>query len=362
MSAPLRFLGFAVFAWVGVRAASLSLFPGATALVPAAAASPAPPARSEPMAMPAEPPPYAQTGYPYPPYLYPPGAYPPAMMGAQPILIPAGRGGQPQIVYAAYPAPPRQAEWNLGPEPFRPTDPIERVAYAQLPPLGAVSPPTAPGGIATSPPPPGPPRLDRWQLNAWALARRSPGPASLASNGSLGGSQAGARVLYRFTPALAASLRFSSGNGGVGAEVAGGVRWQPLRSIPMAITAERRHGLGRYGGRNDFALFLEGGLYRQPLAGSWTLDGYAQGGVVGVKTRDLFADGALAVSRPVWRNVSAGLGLWGGVQPGLYRIDAGPRLTMDMGRGIRVHADYRQRLTGNALPASGPALTIAGDW
>lgn len=368
MSAPLRFLGFAVFAWAGVRAASLSLFPGATALVPAAAAAPAPPARSESMAMSAEPPPgFAQAGYPYPPYPYAPSAYPypppgyPApAAGAQPIVIPAGWGGRPQIVYAAYPAPPR-TEWNLGPEPFRPADPMERVAYAELPPLGRAQPP-APGGIASSPPPPGPPRLDRWQLSAWALARRSPGPATLASNGSLGGSQAGTRLLYRFTPALAASLRFSSGNGGIGAEVAGGIRWQPLRSIPVAITAERRQGLGKYGGRDDFALFAEGGLYRQPLVGSWTLDGYAQGGVVGVKRRDLFADGALAVSRPVWRNFSAGLGLWGGVQPGLYRIDGGPRLTMDMGRGIRVHADYRQRLIGNALPASGPALTVAGDW
>lgn len=361
MSAPLRFLGLAVFAWAGVRAASLSLFPGSTALVPpAAAAAPAVPARSEPVAMMAEPAsqPFAPAGYPYPPYPYPP--YPAYSAPQQPIVIPAGWGGRPQIVYAAYPAPPRPSQWNLGPEPYRPPGPIERVAYSELPPLSG-SPRPAPGGIATSPPP-GPPRLDRWQLSAWGLIRRSPGPVSLASNGTLGGSQAGARVLYRFTPALAASLRFSSGNGGLGAEVAGGIRWQPLRSIPVAITAERRQGLGKYGGRDDFALFAEGGLYRQPLVGSWTLDGYAQGGLVGIKARDLFADGALTVSRPLWRNFSGGLGIWGGVQPGLYRVDGGPRLTMDMGRGIRVHADYRQRLAGNALPASGPALTVAGDW
>ncbi len=55
-------------------------------------------------------------------------------------------------------------------------------------------------------------------------------------------------------------------------------------------------------------------------------------------------------------------GLWGGVQPGLYRVDAGPRLSMNVGRGIRLHADYRQRLAGEAAPSSGPALTIAGDF
>jgi hypothetical protein len=29
---------------------------------------------------------------------------------------------------------------------------------------------------------------------------------------------------------------------------------------------------------------------------------------------------------------------------------------------IKVHLDYRQRLAGNAEPASGPALTLAGDF
>jgi hypothetical protein len=68
------------------------------------------------------------------------------------------------------------------------------------------------------------------------------------------------------------------------------------------------------------------------------------------------------VTRPLFRNVSAGLGLWAGGQTGLYRVDAGPRLTLDVGRGMRMHLDYRQRLAGDALPASGPALTVAGDF
>jgi len=109
-------------------------------------------------------------------------------------------------------------------------------------------------------------------------------------------------------------------------------------------------------------LFAEGGLYQKPVFGLATLDLYAQGGVVGLKSRDLFFDGGATFTRPLWKNWSAGLGVWGGVQPGLYRVDAGPRLTMDVGRGIRLHADYRQRLAGEASPSSGPALTIAGDF
>jgi hypothetical protein len=146
------------------------------------------------------------------------------------------------------------------------------------------------------------------------------------------------------------------------AEVAGGVRWKPLASIPIALNLERRQAMNRWGGRSAFALFAEGGLYQTPVFGLANLDFYAQGGVVGLKSRDLFFDGAATFTRPVWKKWSAGVGVWGGAQPGLYRVDAGPRVSMDVGRGIRLHADYRQRLAGEAAPSSGPALTIAADW
>jgi hypothetical protein len=54
--------------------------------------------------------------------------------------------------------------------------------------------------------------------------------------------------------------------------------------------------------------------------------------------------------------------MWGGAQPGLYRIDAGPRVTMRVRDNLRVHLDWRQRLAGNAEPGSGPAITLAGDF
>jgi hypothetical protein len=210
-------------------------------------------------------------------------------------------------------------------------------------------------------------KLDRLQLTTWALLRgrqgEALGPSSLASGGQLGGSQAGSRLAYNFTRQIAASLRFSSDIGRRGGEVAGGMRLQPMQSLPIWITAERRQRLGQDGsGRNAFALFLEGGLYQRPMPWSFSLDAYLQGGVVGLRSRDRFVDGGLTLTRPVYRNFSAGLGVWGGAQPGIYRLDAGPRVTMKVRNNVRVHFDWRQRLAGNAQPGSGPALTLAGDF
>ena len=54
---------------------------------------------------------------------------------------------------------------------------------------------------------------------------------------------------------------------------------------------------------------------------------------------------------------------WGGAQPGVYRVDAGPRITMRVRDNVRVHFDWRQRLAGNAKPgainhAAGPLSNL----
>ena len=137
---------------------------------------------------------------------------------------------------------------------------------------------------------------------------------------------------------------------------------QPLTRIPVALTAERRQSFGRDAGRSAFALFAEGGVYDRPIVAGFNLDAYLQGGVVGMRDRAWFADGSATLTRPLWRQFSGGFGIWGGVQPGLSRLDAGPRLTMRIGRSMRVHADYRQRVAGSAAPGSGPVMTIAADF
>jgi hypothetical protein len=378
MSASIRFLGLAVLAWAGVRAASLGLVPGMDGIAPVARAAttiglpPAAAARPQTPLM-AGTSPLAGTAYPayapypaygaYPPYPpYPPYAYPrPVAVPyyyALPASLPAARQRPPSGWDAVDPTPaPLFDGWGRA-EPAR----QDRYAAATIEPA-----PGAPGqSAAQAPGPAGAPlakKFDRLQLSAWALLRGSWGPGALATGGTLGGSQVGARLTYHFSPSLAASLRSSSSVGGVRyAEVAAGVRWKPLASVPMALNFERRQALNRWGGRDAFALFAEGGLYQTPVFGIANLDLYAQGGVVGLQSRDLFFDGAATFTRPVWKRFSAGIGVWGGAQPGLYRVDAGPRLSYDVGRGIRLHADYRQRLAGEATPSSGPALTIAGDF
>jgi hypothetical protein len=208
------------------------------------------------------------------------------------------------------------------------------------------------------------PGIDRLSMSAWATMRREPGSPSLATVGQLGGSQAGARLLWRFDRRLAASLRSSAPIGGVqrSAELAAGLRYQPLVSIPVAFTAERRQSFGPDKGLSAFALFAEGGVYDRPLIAGFNLDAYLQAGVVGIRNHALFIDGSATLTRPVWHQFSAGLGVWGGAQTGLARLDAGPRASMRIGRSMRVHLDYRHRFVGKAAPGSGPVVTLAADF
>ena len=368
MSQSIRFLGLAVMAWAGVRAISLGLVPGTQALafdlpaatpeaaVPAVQPTQLPPIPPVAQAQPAGQPGAVAMGYgpygPYPPYTgYP--AYAP-----YPVYVPipaAAPRSSPAVRYADYgPAQPPSANPY-----FQPVEPIEQwpdLAFASPVPGHQVTPSFEKAG--------GPAAFDRLQLSTWAMLRGTPGQAGLSGTGTLGGSQAGARLLWRFNPHLAASLRSSAPvNSQRGGEAALGIRYQPFASIPVAITAERRKAFGQYGvGRNAFALFAEGGLYGQSMPWSSSLDTYLQAGIVGAKSRDWFVDGQAAVTRPVYKNFSAGLGVWGGAQPGLSRLDIGPRASLRVGSRMRVHLDYRHKLIGNAEPGSGGVVTVAGDF
>lgn len=362
MRPSLRFLAVAMIGWAGIRAATLGMIPGAQLFtVTPGAAIPAPVMATQfPEIAPIEPAPAII------PDQYQPQFMPYPIAGAvRPIMVPI------DYVYRTNaPLPPvQQAVWNL-PEPrhifYSPADRPDdwhtsRLASVAMPAQSRVTEPmqsTAPSVVAE--------RLDRIQLTMWAMLRTRQqliGSTSLASGGQIGGSQAGARLFYNFTPAIAAVFRSSSEVNRRGGEVAAGIRVHPLRSIPVWINAERRIQLGRYGGGRDaFALFAESGIYDRPMPWDFTLDGYVQAGIVGFRSRDLFADGGVTLTRPAYRQFSAGFGVWGGVQPGLYRIDAGPRVSMKVRRNVRVHLDWRQRVAGNAQPGSGPVLTLAGDF
>ncbi|WP_395621906.1 hypothetical protein [Sphingomonas daechungensis] len=374
MSAPVRFLLVAVTGWALVRSVTLGALPGPEAFaVTKAEAAPVPPI------VPTQFPPITPVGMDtdqapaeYPAYpTYPTGpayagqAQPPRYLPAPVYYYPASAPSR--VVHVPLPpAKPQLAEPEAEPAQFyAPVPQLDQWDLAQVARGNFSGPPRQ-----STPVPAGIPQfipkkhLDRLQFSAWAMLRGRPGTGSLASGGTLGGSQAGGRLTYAFDPRIAASLRSSSPIGGArGGEVAAGVRFTPIPSIPFAITAERRQAIGKFStGRSDFALFAEGGIYQRPIGWDFMLDGYAQAGVVGLRERDLFADGGLAVSRPVWGRFSAGFGVWGGYQPGLYRVDAGPRISMRVRPNISVHVDWRQRLAGTAEPSSGPAVTLGANF
>lgn len=364
MSAPLRFLAVAVLGWAGIRAATLGVIPGAEAFTVARAQ----PAARMPVLQSEIPsyPPTEQEWAQYPEF----AGYAPQEPVASPHYVavpvyypvPAAPPTQPApVAHAAYapaftPILPEPAPQFYAEIPELDEWPLSRIASTAISDRRSANPVPLAGLIPRK-------HLDRLQLSAWALLRGRPGTGALASGGTLGGSQAGARLTYNLDDRFALSLRSSSPVGGSsGGEVAAGVRLTPFRSLPIALTAERRQAIGRQGGRSAFALFLEGGVYHRPLPWNFSLDAYAQAGIVGARRRDLFADGGLAVLRPVYGPVSAGLGIWGGTQPGLHRLDAGPRLSMRVRRNMRIDLDWRQRLAGTANPGSGPAVTLAADF
>ena len=363
MRPSLRFLALVVVGWAGVRAMTLGTVPGAEIFSIKPSEAKAPPPIAATQFPPIEPVMPAGSEYFAPPAYY--GQAPqPWAPRFQPIPVP--------VYYAsAPPAPPQPAALTqILPEPqpnfYAPIPPLDQwplaqiAAPAMLPRQSKVVLPSQ-----SAPIPAARRAFDRVQLSSWALLRGQQilGPSSLASSGQLGGSQAGARLLYNFAPQVAASLRTTSDIGRRGAEVAGGVRIQPVGGIPLWFTAERRQRISECcTGRNAFALFAESGVYQRPMPWDFELDAYLQAGVVGLHSRDAFVDGGMTFSRPIYRQFSGGVGVWGGAQPGVYRVDAGPRLTMKVRNNVRVHFDWRQRLAGNAAPVSGPAITLAGDF
>ena len=213
---------------------------------------------------------------------------------------------------------------------------------------------------------PAPPSHNRFSGSAWSLMR-SDGAPSLASGGQLGGSQIGMRLFYTPGPeALAITARFSAPlSQPTGREAAIGIA---LRGRNFGIIAEQRFALDK-GGRNAPAVFAYSGVSDVKLPGGVRLDGYAQAGIVGVKSPAAFIDGAIRLERTILSadksSLAVGAGAWGGAQPGVSRLDIGPQVVAHIGAAgtnLRVSAEWRQSVAGNAAPASGPSVTVGFDF
>ena len=340
-AAPLRFLALVLGGWIAVRAAMLA--PGwwpasETAAAPQVAPTHQPPALAA-ISRQAAP----QTAN-MPPFLpHPPNRHPGESRGL------------------------RAKDRSLSPpDPgFRRDD--ERVGWAP-----ALLQASNPVGTELSIPPILPPMAaphrtsfpSRWSISAWALVRNGDGP-QLAPGGTLGGSQAGARITYRLRERLLLSGRVSTPLArAAGAETALGIEWRPIRAVPVRLLAERRQAVGR-DGRSAFALLAHGGISDRPIVGPVLLDAYAQAGLVGARSRDAFIDGAARLGVPVADGLSLGVGAWGAAQPGASRLDLGPQLSWRppaLGEKVRIAADWRVRIVGDARPGSGPALTLSTDF
>lgn len=202
--------------------------------------------------------------------------------------------------------------------------------------------------------------------SVWGITRD--GGIGQASGGQLGGSQAGIRVTYALGASrrVALAARLSTPLVGRGAEAALGLDWQPTR-LPIHLLAERRIAID--GGRNGTMLGFVGGYGPAPIAGAVTVEGYGQAGLIARDGTEAFVDGALRLAHPIARRGKArldvGIGTWGGAQRGAARLDIGPSLGLVVpvaNHSLRLTADWRQRIAGDARPDSGPALSIGTNF
>lgn len=201
---------------------------------------------------------------------------------------------------------------------------------------------------------------------AWVLWRPAGAGRQLGTGGQLGGSQAGVRVLLpvALRGKLRASLRAAVPLASPGAyDISPGISIKPFHGMALEVIAERRLRAGP-GDHDATSIFATGGFAAR-LGSGLQLEGYAQAGGVGMRQTMWFADGSASVRRAVNATVDVGGGVWSGIQPGAKRIDIGPSATirLPIGRGdLRLMADWRFRIAGNAKPLSGPAITLGSNF
>lgn len=213
---------------------------------------------------------------------------------------------------------------------------------------------------------PGARRLNFYAYNFWragALHNRA-APAA-----QYGGSQSGLIATYRLTsldqPDLAALVRVAasprqSQNQPPENEVAIGLRWRPIKELPVTVSAERRL---RINSADQTVLYVAGSLDKLSLDNNIAARGFVQAGIVPGKNPNIFYDANLRLEHKLLRTPKAelhfGTGIWSGGQRGASRIDVGPSIGMNLSKRIDISADWRFRVAGNARPGNGPAVTIS---
>lgn len=326
---PLRFLVAVVAGWVGVRAAML--WP--TGVVPELARAIVPPAAAA----------RAQEGARTTERITPsPATYrrpvpPPVVTAAVAMRRPA------------VPRTPAVTDRHL-PLLVQTSGPANGPITAPLLPAPAFVPPP---GIGLAPVF----RTSRWSGSAWAIAR--PGGRATPFASQLGGSQTGARIAFALDDARRVAV-YARGSAAIDSrqqEGAIGLDWRPTRA-PVHLIVERRIGIAGIDGGT--AAGVIGGIGPAPIGAGLRVEGYGQGGVIVRDKAEGFVDGSARITRTLGP-IDLGLGAWGAAQRGAARLDLGPTIGVGVpvaGRSVRLTADWRQRVAGNARPGSGPAVSI----
>ena len=223
----------------------------------------------------------------------------------------------------------------------------------------------------------------RWSGDGWLMWRQGgvgynlPGaglPGASLTSGAYGGSQAGLVLRYRLAPSSALRptlyLRASTGlHYPRGEELAAGFALRPLGKIPVAVMGEGRVTRTTNGTVVRPAIAVVSELPPAKLPLGLRGEAYGQAGWVGGKDQTPFIDGQARIEKPVVRSgaieLRLGAGAWGGAQKGASRLDIGPTATLDLPIGpvgSRLSADYRFRVSGNAAPGSGVAVTLSAGF
>lgn len=309
------------------------------------------------------------------------------------VAVTPARPAEPDM--AASPAPsPLPPAWRPRPLPFYRVKPVPamprplptsssgesvRIAVGhQLLWMAAVS-------LVRMPDPPPLPYISRdplpserrWSADGWMMLRDGgvSSPATGPARATYGASQLGAVVRYRLVPDSthrpAAYLRGAAALARpFDKEAAAGISARPIGGMPITLAAEVRAGelSSRFRVRPAVVAVTE--LPPQRLPFELRGEAYAQAGYVGGKGGTPFVDGQARVDRALGRvgsgELRAGGGAWGGAQEGASRLDIGPAATLGIpvsdGASARLALDWRFRVSGNAVPQSGPAVTLSAGF
>ena len=212
----------------------------------------------------------------------------------------------------------------------------------------------------------------RWRVDAWVFLRE--GGASISTgtgNPVYGASQVGGVIGYRlnrsskFEPEVygRVSRALTEGRDTEGAL---GLRARPVPELPITFHAEMR--VTQRPGQTEIrpSAYVTAGIEQSDLPGDLRIRTYGQAGYVGGDFETAFADGQIVADRELasfdLAEVSLGAGAWEGAQKGAARLDVGPSASVSLDIAdvpVRVSADYRVRIAGDANPGNAATLTLS---